>query len=403
RHRTYSWCGGLLTVILTLGACFSKESGVMAGALLLVLILSRAHHSTGHLLGHALLAALSAAGYLWIRSNVLGGLQGQVPLYGGDFLSNAIFASAGLAQQISLLFRGFRLSVEYAEPAGQALSMGVALPALTFLVLSTGGIIWLRRLRAHRFLTGSLFFLVALFPTSSLVFPMNSPCNDRYLYVAMIGLGLAAGAATERLRHLRSNKIGTRGCVLGTVLIITLLGLCSSIRCLDWRTGERLWKSTLARHSESIKARVGLSRIYFNQGRTREALQWAQEAVDRAKPGTAVRWDALHLAASALKRQGLVEEAAVALRQVLAEAAALGDEFKPDPRFLETCRNLWAIEMEAGRFENALIAADRLLQHEGRTHLNLLLQAEALKGLGRVKEVEEILRDAERARNQERG
>lgn len=379
RRARFSWPDGLITAGLTLLACFSKESGVLACGLILLCGLCLPGHRRAITLFHAAAALIAAVVYLWIRSRVIGGLEGQVPPHGGGFGSNLVYAFYGLMHQVLLLFQGGRLSVEYPEPSGSVFSLQILIPALGFVVLAAGCAIGLLLFKARRALLGVLIFLVSLFPTSSLIFPMTSLYNDRYLYLPMLGIAMIASTVFSALK---SRLMKIRGLPeIGFVILAAVLASLTWNRCHEWRDGETLWKATLQRNSVSIKARIGLSRICFNEGRTAEASKWAFEAVDRSKPGSAVRSDALHLAASALNRQGDKEQAAACLRRALTEAKTSTEASTFKHRMIEIAQNLWALEMETGRYEGALEAAKKLIEYEGETPQNLLMKVQATQAM----------------------
>jgi tetratricopeptide (TPR) repeat protein len=380
----------LLTVIWTFLACLSKEAGVLTGGLILLAGLCFPTLRNRNTLLHGVVALAVSVLYLWLRGAVLGPLQAQVEPYGGSTGTNVLFALHGMACQIGLLFRGWGLCVDYPDLHGTPLSAAVGITGLIFAfgaILCAAILFYRRRIHA---LFGILFLLVALLPTSSLFFPMKSLCSDRYLYLPMAGAGmvlaafLAWCASVERPSRLFSTILPS--------ILLAALAVFSVVRGLEWRDGESLWQSTLARNPDSIKARIGLSRTFFNDGRTEDALTKALEAVGGARPGSSVRVDGLHLAASALARMGRDEEAADALRQALREVFASGEGAEFSHRIIMVCRNLWAFEMKAQRHTGALEAADGLLHFEGVTAMGLLLRSQALKGLNRIEEAEAELK-----------
>jgi tetratricopeptide (TPR) repeat protein len=210
--------------------------------------------------------------------------------------------------------------------------------------------------------------------------------NDRYLYLAVTGAGILAAAGLAR-RPARSIQLAGMG-------VLLLLAVLTGLRCLDWRDGERLWQSTLSVNPLSVKARIGLSRFHFNEGRTDLALERAREAADLTAPGTSMNADARMLMAQSLNRMGRPRAAAEQLRRALLEADARGESRTFSHRLKTMSENLWALEMKAKRYEDALHAAQMQVKLAGETAIGLLLQAQALRRLGRTEEAEARLRKA---------
>ncbi|MHC4945178.1 MAG: tetratricopeptide repeat protein [Planctomycetota bacterium] len=380
----------LLTVIWTLLACFSKESGVLTGGLILLGGLCFPSLRNRTTLLHGVMSLAASVVYLWLRGMVLGPLVAQVAPYGGHAGSNVLFALHGMACQVLLLFKGWWLCVDYPDLHAAPLSTGIWISGLVFAACSLLCLGLLFQLRRGHALFGVLFFLIALLPTSSLVFPMKSLYNDRYLYLPMAGAAMAFAAAMNRLlSHPQRPRVPVPAL---SSLLLAALASFSLVRCLEWQDGKALWSATLARNPDSIKARVGLSRACFNEGRTDDALFLAREAVRRARTGSSVRVDGLHLTASALARMGRDDEAAEALRQALREVAEAGSGADFSHRIIIVCQNLWAFEMKAGRYPGAVEAADKLLQYEGMTAMGLLLRSQALKAMNRIEEAEAELK-----------
>jgi hypothetical protein len=222
---------------------------------------------------------------------------------------------------------------------------------------------------------GFLFFALAQFPTSSLVYPLRSLVNDRYLYLPMVGVGLllahgwvALIARNQNLKPLYA---------AGLILLLISLGLLTFNRSLDWQDEEHLWKATLKSHPGSIKARIGLSRTCFNQGDTQGALEMALEAVNIAPPGGALSTDALYASAMAFDRLGMPNKTKAYLQRALEEAETEGATLRSNPRLAAICKHLWSIEMKAGRYDQALAVAKKLFEYEGETELTILLRDQA--------------------------
>lgn len=381
RNRRY-----VLTFLLTALACLSKESGVITGGFLLLAWLCFEAWRNRTVALHAVVSLGTAALYLVARAQVLSGLEGQVPLYGQGRVENFFTGLYSLGCQTTLLFTPWRMSVDYPGTYFDTLPLRVWIIGSVFLAVTLAVLLLLWKLRYRKALFGFLFTLVALLPTSSLVFPLRSLINDRYLYLAMAGVGTlaAAGLSPWPARRIRSAGIG----------LLLLLAVFTGLRCLEWRDGERLWRSTLSVHPDSVKARIGLSRFLFNDGQIGEALEQAQEAVAMTAPGSSMNADARLLAAQSLNRMGRPDAAAEQLRLALSEADTLGNAHTFSHRLKTMSENLWSLEMKAGRYEAALSAAQIQVKYAGETAIGLVLQAQARRRMGGVKEAEAVLRRA---------
>ncbi|MGI9950903.1 tetratricopeptide repeat protein [Moorellaceae bacterium AZ2] len=143
---------------------------------------------------------------------------------------------------------------------------------------------------------------------------------------------------------------------------------------------EREYKQALQKDVANIFALLGVARIKRLQEKPREALKWARRAVD-AMP-------------NALEPYLECLEALVALGDF--EAAR---EHITQARISPFLKNkLWlrlaGEAIEAEEWLVALESSEKVLEHEMANVVALVARARALKGLGRLKEAEEALREA---------
>lgn len=377
-----------ITFALTLLACLSKESGMILGALILSAWLCIRALRTRNILLHGVIALVAAGIYFFIRSATLGPLEGQVPYHGGTWTSNAMYALYGIGYQAMLVLRPWFSNLDYqdgffdAVPFTRIVILGCLFPALALLFLG----IFRKKGRA---IFGLLFSYVCLLPTSSLVFPLRSLVNDRYLYLAMAGVAIliASGLSTIMQRERARPLTG-----LVFMVVLSLLGGLSFARSMHWQSDERLWQATLKTHPLSTKARVGLSRAWFNQGKVEESLRMTDEALDRLQPGSSLRTDTLYLKAQALCRLGRIDEAATCLELAVEESASASDMRDIRDRLILICKNLWDLRMKANDFNGARRASEALIRIEGETAQNLWFKGRSLRMLKQEEEAEAVLR-----------
>jgi tetratricopeptide (TPR) repeat protein len=146
---------------------------------------------------------------------------------------------------------------------------------------------------------GLAWFAIALGPVSNLV-PVPVPAAERFLYLPLAGIALAAaaGASTlaERLAPARTRALAAAGAALLGVFVAVI-----NVRHGAWRDDETLWKQTVAVNPRSCGAQsaVGgrlLSRAIEGGGpdllreaiaRQETALGLCPDATDRAQAAIA--------------------------------------------------------------------------------------------------------------------
>lgn len=126
------------------------------------------------------------------------------------------------------------------------------------------------RKRAPYFLFGWLWFLGTLVPMIGLIQVGVQARADRYMYVSLIGVLVAAiwGIADLLARYKVSPIIGAAACA--AVLVALSVATFRQIR--HWRDSETLWNYTLAVTGQNFMAEDNLAQELANQGRTKEAL-----------------------------------------------------------------------------------------------------------------------------------
>ncbi|MCK6479701.1 MAG: hypothetical protein L6R43_06005 [Planctomycetes bacterium] len=283
--------GGAWTAVLCGLAFLAKESAVVAPLLLFAADLAAGGRARLRerwrtwLPSAGVLAALVA-----VRAAVLS-LSG-VPADQGEGLG---LGAAGTALEIPGMFGWYAWRFLLPSPGVFDLQ---ALPALVLLPLVLVGLLdaalALRRPeetgRRSRVRGGVLLWaLAALLPVTILqvLFPLKILVADRFLYLALAGPALAAGAAAGSL-----GPGAARAAFAGSALLL----LATAPARDRWASDEALWGDTLARTPGNARALHGLAHALEAKDGVR-SLSLYRAAVE-AEPGNAPAWF----------RKGLLEE-----------------------------------------------------------------------------------------------
>jgi protein O-mannosyl-transferase len=145
---------------------------------------------------------------------------------------------------------------------------------------------------------GILWWFVSLAPTSSVI-PLDDPIAEHRVYVALLGLGLAAAAALWAVvdrtpERWRTSAIGTL-----SLTLLVLLGCATGARALVWSNDAALWTEALERNPSSARAMGNLAFALARRGRRDEAVSLYRRAQVGASPRIAANV-ALNLSAEYL-------------------------------------------------------------------------------------------------------
>lgn len=142
---------------------------------------------------------------------------------------------------------------------------------------------WVARRRWPAVWVATVWFFVALLPTSGIV-PFNfqyfSTVTDHYAYLAMLGPALVAAVVMSRTGGVPSRAIAA--------VIFVALAARSVVQVGTWRDNATLWRHVaelnpgdFAAETELGMADVDQQRELFKQGRTAEARAASERAVAR--------------------------------------------------------------------------------------------------------------------------
>jgi Tfp pilus assembly protein PilF len=165
--------------------------------------------------------------------------------------------------------------------------------------------------RAPALCVGWAWYLITLLPVIGLIQVGGQAHADRYLYLPMIGLGVAAAWALPALfRRLHVPDAAIAG--IATVMIAALAAAASR-QTEHWRTNTTLFQHALAVTGENWVAHSFLGAEELRRGRTREAAEHYREVV-RLNPSSA---DERYNLALSLGESGRTEEAVQELQVAL--------------------------------------------------------------------------------------
>jgi protein O-mannosyl-transferase len=255
----------------------SKESAVMAPALLLILRLGRFDGAPSRPLRATCAALLRemvpfgvvALVYLGLRFGPMRmpGTYAEYP--GGSFGATLIGLPAIWAHDLRLLVWPWPLCADYTgyfrfgpQPWGPVLGAGAVVSAYLGLA------IFAARRGARVVALGLGWFLLTLLPVSNLL-PIPIPAAERFLYLPLVGIALAVAAAFGPLLE----RLGSRGAGGARRLALALtgglllaLGVVLNLRHGDWHDDGRLWLATIAVNPRSCGAQSAVGGSLLSRG-----------------------------------------------------------------------------------------------------------------------------------------
>lgn len=230
------------------------------------------------------------------------------------------------------------LAAFYPHPASTGAGVPVGKALLAFLLLAGAG--WCALLLARRapFLgVGWLWFVGTLVPMIGLVQVGAQARADRYTYLPLIGLAVAAawsGAALAGRRPRAAPLVGVLG-----LSVLAALATAARAQVETWRTTESVFAHALAVTERNWMAHDVVGRALQLRGLNAEALPHFEEAL-RISPGLAPAGNRLGMALRDLGRRG---EAAARFRETL----------RIDPSYGPARFNLGMLAADRGDWEGA--------------------------------------------------
>jgi tetratricopeptide (TPR) repeat protein len=281
----------------------------------------------------------------------------------------------------------------------------LALVGLTALVLRL-------RTTAPCLLFGWLWYLGTLVPVIGLVQVGEQSMADRYTYVPLLGIFVAAVWGLADL--VRSNRTARAAVVALSIGSIATLGVLCHAQVGVWKDSETLFRHALAVTGPNSLARNNYGLVLYGEGRAEEALVHLEEAI-RIDPdypdahnnyGIALakleRWDlavaqyetalrlepgapsALVNLGNALLHLGRIREAESCFREVLSK----------NPESADARLGLGSVLGRQDRPAEALEQLELASRRTSRSAATLTARGELLGRLGRVAEAMECLQEA---------
>ncbi len=191
---------------------------------------------------------------------------------------NIFIASYGIMLYIYKFLLPFRLSAIYPHlewnkiPVIFWISPFIILLALAFVIYSgkyTGRIIF-----------GFMFFFITILPVSQIITLHPGIINDRYMYIASIGL---LYLFSEGFFSLYERKKFKNFITVILVVIIISFSFLTRERCKVWKDSLSLWNDVLLKYPNAMQAYTNRGNIYREKGEYNKALSDFTEAL-RLKP-----------------------------------------------------------------------------------------------------------------------
>jgi tetratricopeptide (TPR) repeat protein len=210
---------------------------------------------------------------IWVQPNVAGSPS---PLW-----TRPLIAADALAFYIGKLLAPIRLAAIYPHSEQQVLASPlvyvtwVAPAAMAFIA-------WRFRRTAPWAAAGALIFLAALLPVLGLApfeYESISTVADRYVYLAMLGPGLALAGLLSWL-HVRASRRTVRYMAAGCVCGIATLAVLSARQAQDWQDSKTLFTHVLALDPRNDVAYCNLAADALANGRPVEAERDARRAAE---------------------------------------------------------------------------------------------------------------------------
>jgi len=285
-------------IALYLGACFSKENGVVLPAILglaeLTVIAERRpwRERVAALRPFYLAMTAFALAYIGIRAHVLSDhdLSGFQPFMPFATLHTTAFqrvltAIGVVPEWVRLFYWPAHLSSEYGPPEID-IAQGVSITQLPGLLLLVGilalAVMLHRRRPAISFGIGVI--CAALLPASNFILPAGIVLAERTLFLPSVGAMLALGGVLVAVRErlIATNRFDVRvvrAAQLALVAAIVAGGVRSTLRTRVWYNNETLFNHAVQDSPRSYRAHYMLAAWDFEQKRKRLGEQEYRKAI----------------------------------------------------------------------------------------------------------------------------
>lgn len=277
-RRAVRW----LTPLAMVAASLSKSMSVAAPLLLPTLDwLGRRRSDVPVLAVSVGAAALSLVPHLLVGSamNMV-----TAPL-GGSRFSAAISMGPVWLRYLGLLVWPPALSIVHDVPA---LTRLTPLAMAGYASLAGWAVVgvWLWRQRRHAVTLAALvWFLAPLLPVSQVAFPLQNAMADRYLFLSVMAIGLAVGAAVSAAWRRLPATAG-RLLLLAVVLLLGVIAATAARRAELFADEPRLFLDAMAKAPRSPIPPYQYGTLMLERGRPDLAAPALEAARDLAAPGS---------------------------------------------------------------------------------------------------------------------
>lgn len=318
RHDGWRTLGCAACAVLAIG---SKESGIAAPAVLAACWLLVRREDRGWFwplaVGGASLAVLAFLTARFTLEPAPSMIFESRPQYPGGSLPAALPIEARiLALYVQQLLLPVNLCADYGLHSVAHLPLPVA-----GLVVAAVITVAAAAVRADLRMAVPVAMVVgALLPVSNIV-PIYRAAADRYLYLPMAGVALAAGLLLDA-PWLGSRAELRERLAVACLSVAVLFGVACNERQKVWADPLPLWSDTFRRNPLSFTAASGLADALRGAGRLEEAERVARQAIELSGGQRGDAWVELSLV---LEARGRIDEAFAALDKAVALDPRLAD------------------------------------------------------------------------------
>lgn len=191
------------------------------------------------------------------------------PFVGMNFAERSATITYTLLKYLQLFVWPHPLSHDYypyAIPKLSWLSWQAVVAALTHVVL-----LWyaLRSLRRHSIASyGLAFYFIALTIVSNIVINVGTFMNERFMFMASLGLTIATTYMLYSKLGQWRGRIGRYASVLSVSLLLVAYSLLTTDRVPDWQSALALNRSAVAGGSNSARANSFMATALYNEVKT---------------------------------------------------------------------------------------------------------------------------------------
>ncbi|MFM8434370.1 MAG: tetratricopeptide repeat protein [Planctomycetia bacterium] len=308
-------------VACSLLAIGSKESGVAAPVVIGIYWLVFRRGEQGWfwpvVIGGAKLAVVAFLAARFLLEPTPSKIFESRPQYPGGSLAAAMLIEPRiLALYVQLVAIPVNLCADYGLHSVLHLPLPVALAVVAAVIMAAA--LAIRADRRMALATGLV--MVPLLPVANLV-PIYRAAADRYLYLPMAGVGLAAGLVLTAPWLVGRDRWRVR-LLAATAAVVVLLAAACTERQKVWASPIALWADTFQKNPMAFTAASGLADALRQSGRLAEAEEAARRAI-ALTDGT--RGDAWATLALILDDQRRSDEAFAALDKALELDPKLAD------------------------------------------------------------------------------